>query len=94
MTPQQKADQLAFRQRQYEGAKSAAARQGLDSNKVVPPRYGEANYDPFSRINGTGNRSAQNTEQAVAAEGDLRGRLQSVRNEKERVKRQLEKAQR
>jgi hypothetical protein len=90
LTPQQKSEQLAERQREYEGAKTAAARRGLDSNMIVPPRYGEVEYDPFGQIRAS--RSAQSGEQAPASEADihlLRGQLESVSKEKEQVKQEL-----
>ena len=52
LSPQKKAWQLQQRQKQYEGAKQAAARRRLNANLVVPPRYGEAVYDPWSQIRG------------------------------------------
>jgi uncharacterized protein YnzC (UPF0291/DUF896 family) len=99
LTPQEKAEQLAWRQRQYEGAKTAAARQGLDSNMIVPPRYGDAEYDPLSQIRGAmGGGSAQSGEQTPVSEADflrLQSQLDSVRKEKEQVKQELaRKAQR
>jgi len=45
-----KAYQYAERQRDYEGAKIAAARLGFNSNKVVPPRYSDVSYDPLIRF--------------------------------------------
>ena len=42
--------QYAERQREYEGAKIAATRRSLNSNMEVPPRYGDAYYDPLSKL--------------------------------------------
>src|SRR5262249_10310239 len=50
LTEKQKQNQLKQRQREYEGAKQAAARLGLNTNMIVPPRYGEIGYDPYGRI--------------------------------------------
>jgi hypothetical protein len=49
-TPQEKADRYAFNLKKYEGAKQTAARRGLNSNKIVPPRYGQLYYDPFANV--------------------------------------------
>jgi len=49
-TPQEKADRYAAHLKTYEGAKQAAARRGLDSNKIVPPRHGQLYYDPFANV--------------------------------------------
>ncbi len=50
MSPQEKASQYARDMKTYEGAKQAAARRGLDSNKIVPPRYGQLDYAPFANL--------------------------------------------
>ena len=50
MSPQQKASQYKQDMKTYEGAKQAAARRGLDSNKIVPPRYGQLDYAPFANF--------------------------------------------
>jgi hypothetical protein len=50
MTPQDKANQLTQDLKTYEGAKQVAARRGLDSNLIVPPRYGQVHYDPFANF--------------------------------------------
>ena len=49
-TPQQKAARYAANLKTYEGAKQVAARRGLDSNKIAPPRHGQLYYDPFANI--------------------------------------------
>ena len=48
--PQEKAARYALHLKTYEGAKQTAARRGLDSNKIVPPRHGQLYYDPFANI--------------------------------------------
>src|SRR5262249_13143463 len=40
-TSEEKAAQYALNLKKYEGAKQVAARRGLDSNNIVPPRYGQ-----------------------------------------------------
>lgn len=50
MSPEEKAWRYARDMKTYEGAKQAAARRGLDSNKVVPPRYGQLDYAPFANL--------------------------------------------
>ena len=50
MSPQQKASQYKQDMKRYQGAKQAAARRGLDSNKIVPPRYGQLDYAPFANF--------------------------------------------
>ena len=50
MTPQQKQWRYERDMKTYEGAKQAAARRGLDSNKIVPPRYGQLDYAPFKNF--------------------------------------------
>jgi hypothetical protein len=50
MSPQDKAWRYARDMKTYEGAKQAAARRGLDSNKIVPPRYGQLDYAPFANL--------------------------------------------
>jgi len=50
MSPQQKASQYKQDMKRYEGAKQAAARRGLDSNQIVPPRYGQLDYAPFANF--------------------------------------------
>ena len=49
-TPQEKAARYAANLKTYDGAKLAAARRGLDANKIVPPRYGQLYYDPFANF--------------------------------------------
>jgi hypothetical protein len=49
-TPEEKADRYARNMKTYEGAKQTAARRGLNSNKIVPPRYGQLYYDPFANV--------------------------------------------
>ncbi len=49
-TPQEKAYRYAENLKKYDGAKQVAARRGLNSNNVVPPRYGELYYDPFANF--------------------------------------------
>ena len=50
MSPQDKAWKYAEDMKKYEGAKQTAARRGLDSNKIVPPRYGQLDYAPFANL--------------------------------------------
>ena len=49
-TPQEKAARYAANLKTYEGAKQVAARRGLNSNKIVPPRQGQLYYDPFANV--------------------------------------------
>jgi len=50
MAPEEKARRYARAMKTYEGAKQAAARRGLNSNKIVPPRYGQLDYAPFANF--------------------------------------------
>ena len=50
MSPQEKAWRYARNMKTYEGAKQAAARRGLNSNNIVPPRYGQLDYAPFANL--------------------------------------------
>jgi len=50
MSPQEKARRYARDMKTYEGAKQAAARRGLNSNNIVPPRYGQLDYAPFANF--------------------------------------------
>ena len=50
MSSQEKAWRYARDMKTYEGAKQAAARRGLNSNKIVPPRYGQLDYAPFANL--------------------------------------------
>ena len=50
MSPQEKAWRYAEDMKKYEGAKQAAARRGLNSNNIVPPRYGQLDYAPFANF--------------------------------------------
>jgi hypothetical protein len=50
MSPEQKQWRYAQDLKKYEGAKQTAARRGLDSNKIVPPRYGQLGYAPFANV--------------------------------------------
>ena len=50
MSPQEKAWRYAEDMKKYEGAKQAAARRGLNSNAIVPPRYGQLDYAPFANF--------------------------------------------
>ena len=49
-TPEEKAARYASNLKKYEGAKQVAARRGLNSNDIVPPRYGQVYYDPFANF--------------------------------------------
>ena len=49
-TPEEKAARYALNLKKYEGAKQAAARRGLNANKIVPPRHGQLYYDPFANV--------------------------------------------
>jgi hypothetical protein len=85
-----KAYQYAERQRQYEGAKIAAARRGLNSNMVVPPRYDDVYYDPLIRFKEAMSQSG--LEAPASNPQELRLRLDNVRKEKEQVRQQMERA--
>jgi hypothetical protein len=50
MSPQEKAWRYARDLKTYEGAKQAAARRGLNANKIVPPRHGQLDYAPFANL--------------------------------------------
>ena len=50
MSPEDKAWRYARDMKTYEGAKQAAARRGLNANKIVPPRYGQLDYAPFANF--------------------------------------------
>ena len=50
MSPEDKASKYARDMKTYEGAKQAAARRGLNSNNIVPPRYGQLDYAPFANF--------------------------------------------
>jgi hypothetical protein len=50
MSPEEKGRRYARDMKTYEGAKQAAARRGLDSNKIVPPRRGQIDYAPFANL--------------------------------------------
>jgi type IV secretory pathway VirB10-like protein len=50
-TPEQMQDRYARNMKIYEGAKQTAARRGLNSNKIVPPRFGQLDYAPFANFN-------------------------------------------
>ena len=50
MSPEEKQWRYAQDLKKYEGAKQTAARRGLDSNKIVPPRYGQLGYAPFANL--------------------------------------------
>jgi hypothetical protein len=50
MSPEEKQWRYARDLKTYEGAKQAAARRGLDSNKIVPPRQGQLDYAPFANL--------------------------------------------
>jgi hypothetical protein len=50
MSPQEKQWQYQRDLKTYEGAKQTAARRGLNSNMIVPPRYGEVDYAPFKNF--------------------------------------------
>src|SRR5215475_7211200 len=67
LTAKGKERQLKRRQKEYEGAKQAAARNGLNANNIAPPRYGDAaKYHPYNQ-GGT----AQNAEQGSVTRADL-----------------------
>ena len=50
MSPEEKGRLYVRDMKTYEGAKQAAARRGLDSNKIVPPRQGQLDYAPFANL--------------------------------------------
>ncbi|HEY2680111.1 MAG TPA: hypothetical protein VGI59_02215 [Candidatus Udaeobacter sp.] len=50
MSPEEKAWRYAQDMKKYEGAKQTAARRGLNSNMIVPPRYGQLDYAPFANL--------------------------------------------
>jgi hypothetical protein len=49
-TPEQMQARYARNMKIYEGAKQTAARRGLNSNMIVPPRYGQLDYAPFANF--------------------------------------------
>ena len=49
-TPEEKQAQYVRNLKKYEGAKQTAARRGLNSNMIVPPRYGQLDYAPFANL--------------------------------------------
>jgi hypothetical protein len=86
MTPDEKNAEYAARLSYYNGLKQAAARQGMNANDIVPPKWGEADWDPLSRVRPTYG------EQAPVSEADiqvLQSQLDGVRKEKEQVRQQL-----
>lgn len=50
MSPQEKQRRYERDLKTYEGAKQTAARRGLNSNMIVPPRYGQLDYAPFKNF--------------------------------------------
>jgi hypothetical protein len=50
-TPEQMQARYVRNMKTYEGAKQTAARRGLNSNMIVPPRYGQLDYAPFANFN-------------------------------------------
>ena len=50
MSPEEKQAQYQSNMRKYEAAKQTAARRGLNSNMIVPPRYGQLDYAPFKNF--------------------------------------------
>ena len=50
MSPQEKQWRYERDLKTYEGAKQAAARRSLNSNKIVPPRQGQLDYAPFANL--------------------------------------------
>jgi hypothetical protein len=50
MSPEEKVSKYWRDMKKYEAAKQAAARRGLDSNKIVPPRQGQLDYAPFANL--------------------------------------------
>jgi hypothetical protein len=88
LTARGKERQLKRREKEYEGAKQAAARNGLNANMVAPPRYGDAaTYHPYNQ-GGT----AQNAEQGSVSRADLpalQSQLDAVRQQREQVQREL-----
>ena len=50
MSPEEKQAQYQSNMRKYEAAKQTAARRGLNSNMIVPPRYGQLDYAPFANL--------------------------------------------
>jgi len=89
LTARGKERQLKRREKEYEGAKQAAARNGMNANMVPPPRYGDpAKYHPFNQAGGT----AQNTEQGSVSRADLpalQSQLDAVRQQREQIQREL-----
>jgi len=51
MSPEEKQAQYQSNMRKYEAAKQTAARRGLNSNMIVPPRHGQLDYAPFANFN-------------------------------------------
>ena len=91
LTAKGKERQLKRRQKEYEGANQAAARNGLNANNIAPPRYGDAaKYQPNNQGGGT----AQNAEQGSVTRADLpvlKSQLDAVRQRREQVQRELAK---
>jgi hypothetical protein len=89
LTARGKERQLKRREREYEGAKQAAARNGLNASIVPPPRYGDAaKYHPFNQ----GGGAAQNVEQGSVTRSDLpalESQLKGVHEQEEQVQREL-----
>ena len=50
MSPEEKQWRYQQDMKKYEGAKQTAARRGLNSNMIVPPRYGQLDYAPFANF--------------------------------------------
>jgi hypothetical protein len=50
MSPEEKQWRYARDMKKYEAAKQTAARRGLNSNMIVPPRYGQLDYAPFANL--------------------------------------------
>lgn len=50
MSPGEKQWRYQQNMKKYEAAKQTAARRGLNSNMIVPPRYGQSDYAPFANF--------------------------------------------
>lgn len=86
LTQPQKQWQYKQRLKQYEGAKQAAARNRLNANTLVPPRYGDVTYNPYG--------TTQNNGQGTVTQADLpalKSQLEAVRQQREQVQRDLAK---
>jgi hypothetical protein len=78
MTPQQKQAQYQQRTRQYEGLRHAMARQGLNTDLLDPPKFGEAEYDPTARYRAAVAQSSRVPVASIAMSGPERQHQASI----------------